>query len=89
MYDYREAVKDDVLEYIKDEINFEDFDTLDELEEKLNEDLWTEDSVTGRYTAFYIPVVEVDRFTGKAPTAETLGTAKQYDYRYIGGSNNE
>lgn len=44
---------------------------------------------TGRYTAFYIPVVEVDRFTGKAPTAATLETVKQYDYRYIGGSNNE
>ena len=28
-YDYREAVKDDVLEYINNEINFEDFDTLE------------------------------------------------------------
>ena len=35
---------------------------------------------TGRYTAFYIPVVTVDRFTGNAPTPETLGTVKQYDY---------
>lgn len=40
---------------------------------------------TGYYTAFYIPVREVDRFTGEAPTAATLGTVKQYDYRYIGG----
>lgn len=40
---------------------------------------------TGRYTAFYIPVREVDRFTGEAPTAATLGTVTQYDYRYIGG----
>lgn len=40
---------------------------------------------TGRYTAFYIPVVTVDRFTGEAPTTDTLGTVKQYDYRYIGG----
>ena len=47
MYDYRKAVKEDVLQYIKDEINLEEFDTLDELEEKLNEDLWIEDSVTG------------------------------------------
>lgn len=53
MYDYREAVKEDVLEYIKDEINFEDFDTLDELEEKLNEDLWTEDSITGNASGSY------------------------------------
>ena len=36
-YDYREAVKDDVLEYINNEINFEDFDTLEELEEHLGE----------------------------------------------------
>lgn len=47
------------------------------------------DNETGRYTAFYIPVVTVDRFTGKAPTAATLETVKQYDYRYIGGSINE
>lgn len=38
---------------------------------------------TGRYTAFYIPVVEVDRFTGETPTAATLGTVKQYDYNFI------
>lgn len=53
MYDYREAVKDDVLEYINNEINFEDFDSLEELEEKLNEDLWTEDSVTGNASGSY------------------------------------
>ena len=40
---------------------------------------------TRRYTAFYIPIREVDRFTGEAPTAATLGTVTQYDYRYIGG----
>ena len=53
MYDYREAVKSDVLEYIKDEINFEEFDSLEELEEKLNEDLWTADSVTGNASGSY------------------------------------
>ena len=40
---------------------------------------------TGRYTAFYIPVVTVDRFTGNAPTAGTLGTVEQYDYNYLRG----
>ena len=53
MYDYREAVKEDVLQYINDEINFEDFDTLDELEEKLNEELFTCDSVTGNASGSY------------------------------------
>ena len=53
MYDYREAVKDDVLEYINNEINFEDFDTLEELEEHLNDVLFTEDSVTGNASGSY------------------------------------
>ncbi len=53
MYDYREAVKNDVLEYIRNEIDFSEFDTLDELEEKLNDDLWTVDSVTGNGSGSY------------------------------------
>lgn len=53
MYDYREAVKDDVLEYINNEINFEDFDTLEDLEEYLNDELWTVDSVTGNASGSY------------------------------------
>ena len=52
-YDYREAVKDDVLEYINNEINFEDFDTLEDLEEYLNDELWTVDSVTGNASGSY------------------------------------
>ena len=52
-YDYREAVKDDVSEYIKNEINFEDFDTLDELEEHLNDVLFVEDGVTGNASGSY------------------------------------
>lgn len=43
------------------------------------------DNETGRYTAFYIPVVTVDRFTGETPTAYTLGTVKQYDYSVMEG----
>lgn len=53
MYDYREAVKSDVLDYIRNEIDFSEFDTLDELEEKLNDDLWTVDSVTGNGSGSY------------------------------------
>lgn len=40
-------------------------------------------SESGRYAAFYIPVRMVDRFTGEAPTAYTLGTVKEYDYTYM------
>ena len=41
------------------------------------------DRETGRYAAYYIPVEEVDRFTGEPPTARTLGTVKQYAYSYM------
>ncbi len=41
------------------------------------------DNETGRYTAFYIPVCRVDRFTGEASTVETLGTLETYDTRYL------
>lgn len=41
------------------------------------------DNETGRYTAFYIPVRVVDRFTGEAPTAGTLGTVEEYDHNYL------
>lgn len=52
-YNYREAVKDDVLEYINNEINFEDFDTLEDLKEHLNDVLFNEDSVTGNASGSY------------------------------------
>ena len=52
-YNYMEAVKEDVKNYIDCEINFTDFDSLEELEEKLNDELWTEDSVTGNASGSY------------------------------------
>ena len=52
-YDYREAVKNDVLDYINSEIDFEEFDTLEELEEHLNEVLFVHDSVTGNASGSY------------------------------------
>ena len=36
-------------------------------------------SEAGRYMAFYLPIKTVDRFTGEAPTADTLGTVDIYD----------
>lgn len=40
---------------------------------------------TGKYTAFYIPVEYVDRFTGEAPTASTLEIVRQYNYKFMEG----
>jgi hypothetical protein len=54
MYDYREAVKNDVLEYINNEVNLEEWrGDRDGLEEKLNDDLWICDSVTGNASGSY------------------------------------
>lgn len=52
-YDYREAVKNDVLEYITNEIDFLDYESIEDLEEFLNDELWTEDSVTGNASGSY------------------------------------
>ena len=52
-YNYLEAVKEDVLNYINEEVSFEDFEDRDELEEHLNDVLWTEDSVTGNASGSY------------------------------------
>ncbi len=53
MYDYKKAVKEDVLQYIRDEIDLSEFDAMEELEEYLNETLWTADSVTGNASGSY------------------------------------
>lgn len=52
-YDYLEAVTSDVLDYIKEEIDFSDYETLEDLEQFLNEELWTVDSVTGNGSGSY------------------------------------
>ena len=55
-YDYLEAVQEDVLKVIRggylQEITSADYDR-DELEQKLNDDLWTDDSVTGNGSGSY------------------------------------
>lgn len=53
MYNYNEAMKEDVLNYIHENINLKDYSDRDELEEKLNDELFTEDSVTGNASGSY------------------------------------
>ena len=60
MYDYKEAIKEDVKEYIcenynADEIreNLETSAARSDFKEKLNEILWIEDSVTGNASGSY------------------------------------
>ena len=53
-YNYSEAIRDDIRDYIKCEIDLEEWrGNRDGLEEKLNEDLWTVDSVTGNGSGSY------------------------------------
>lgn len=57
MYDYREAVKSDILDYIEEnytpeEIR-EELADRDEWEQRLNDDLWICDSVTGNASGSY------------------------------------
>ena len=53
-YNYLEAVTDDVREYIKEELDLAEWKgNRDGLEEKLNDDLWTDDSVTGNASGSY------------------------------------
>lgn len=53
MYNYLETVKEDVKEYIAENIDISEFGDIEELKEKLNEDLWINDSVTGNASGSY------------------------------------
>lgn len=52
-YDYLEAVKDDVKEYIRNEVNVGDYSDRDEMGERLYDTLFCEDSVTGNASGSY------------------------------------
>lgn len=52
-YNYKEAVKNDVIEYIKTETNIQDYASENQLVNYLNDALWIEDSVTGNASGSY------------------------------------
>ena len=56
-YNYKEHVSDDVRDYIYNHYTREELkelaDDLDELEDKLNEEMWMADSVTGKRSGSY------------------------------------
>lgn len=57
MYNYYEAIKDDILEYIRDNYTGEEIRELltgrDDWEQSLYDDLWITDSVTGNASGSY------------------------------------
>lgn len=52
-YNYMEAMTENIKEYIKNEVTLSDYSDRDELEEYLNDTLWTEDSITGNASGSY------------------------------------
>ena len=52
-YDYLEAVKEDVKSYIENEVELSDYSSREELESYLNDELFTNDSVTGNASGSY------------------------------------
>lgn len=53
MYDYKEAMCDDIRAYIDDNLDLDSNDDKEALESTLNDDLWAEDSVTGNASGSY------------------------------------
>lgn len=54
MYDYRKAMTEDVKEWIKENIDLTEWtEDREGLEQQLNDDLWTEDSITGNASGSY------------------------------------
>jgi hypothetical protein len=52
-YDYREALGEDIMEYIENEVDLAEWESLEDLEDFLRDELWTVDSVTGNGSGSY------------------------------------
>ena len=52
-YNYKKAVKDDIKNYINENINLADYADKEELQEYLQDTLWAENSVTGNASGSY------------------------------------
>ena len=94
MYNYSEAIKDDLRTYLDNDFDWsritEDELDADDLKELLNEELWTEDSITGNGSGSYT----FNRYTAKEyvmDNEEVLGemiidyglTAEDVGYHFI------
>lgn len=53
MYNYYRAVKQDIKEWISENVNLEQWSDKEELGEYLNNTLWMDDSVTGNASGSY------------------------------------
>lgn len=53
IYNYLEAITNDVKEYIENKINLNDYEDKEALSEHLNDTLWATDSITGNASGSY------------------------------------
>jgi hypothetical protein len=79
MYDYAEAVKDDILEYIHDELDLKAFKDLSELKNNLQDELWNNNSITGNASCSYTFNSEQAKEYVYDNTALLLDAIKEFD----------
>lgn len=73
MYNYLEEMKNDVMEYVNNEIDLKDYEDRDELEQELNDVLWTVDSVTGNASGSYT----FNRWQAKEYVVDNIGELEE------------
>lgn len=80
MYNYLSSIKSDILNYIRD--NADNLratcDDFDELEERLDDDLWACDSVTGNASGSYT----YDRATAREYVLDNMDLLRDAAYEY-------
>ena len=52
-YSYHDALKEDIKEWIDENINLDEYEDNEDLYETINDDLWVEDDVTGNGSGIY------------------------------------
>lgn len=52
-YNYFEEVKEDVKNYVSEVVSIDDFEDFEELVDRLNDEMWVADSVTGNGSGSY------------------------------------
>ena len=95
-YNYLEAIKEDIKNYLLDNISEYDTSDLDDFKETLYDDLWEEDSVTGNASGSYTFTREeakeyvgdnldlmVEAFKEFGDTSRLLDYLKNFDFEAI------
>ena len=72
-YDYQTAVAEDIVDFITNNIDLEEYEDRDDAFEELNDILWIEDSVTGNGSGSYT----FNREKAKEYVLEDMETVRQ------------